>query len=447
MANVNILSFGAIGDGATTCTKSIQAAIDECAASGGGTVAVPPGTYRTGTLYLRSHVNLHLEHAATIVGSPDLADYNPPDAYPQNFGCEVSEGWNSCHLLIAVGLEDVSISGSGTIDGNGRAFFSPPEKAWTGYEIAWRNGCINTADRANAARPGQVIVFVECHDVSVTGISIVDMTCWALFFHGCVRVRVRGLSIRCDDRHVNTDGVDIDCCRHVVVSDCVIDTGDDAITLRGDCRHLGDPSRVCEDIAVTNCVAHTQACGVHIGVGTGTIRDAVISNLVICDSAFGIQIQCSYGSATTKGVDISCIRFENVICRRTAIPLRLYSGTSHATAHLKDITFAHCTFEGFLGAEIVGNDFMRPSNIRLYDVDFVACPPDVPLVNTKLPESFLRIHGADHIAFDGVRARFAPEAAVRPVLALGDVGGALPVIEGHAAVPLGEGSRKSFLSK
>ncbi len=429
MANTDILSFGAVGDGATLCTKPIQAAIDACAAGGGGTVTVPPGVFLTGTLYLRSHVNLHLEHAATILGSPNLADYNPPDAYPQNFNCAVSEGWNSCHLIIAAGVEDVALSGTGTIDGNGRAFFAKPKASMTPHEITWRRGYLNAADRENAVRPGQTVVFVECRDVSVTDISLVDATCWTLFFHGCDRVRVRGLSLRSDDRHANTDGIDIDCCRHVTVSDCVIDTGDDAITLRGDCRHLGDPSRVCEDIAVTNCVSHTSACGIRIGVGTGTIRDAVFSNLVMCDAGFGIQIQCSYGSATSKGVDISGLRFENIVCRRTAIPLRIYSGTEYATAKLEDIAIAHCSFEGFLGVEIEGNDFMRPRSIRLNDVDFTICKPDVALVNTTMPESVISVNRADDVAFEGVRVRFAPEVDPRSALFLGDVGGTAPTVE------------------
>ena len=430
MANTDILSFGAVGDGATLCTKPIQSAIDACASGGGGTVTVPPGIFLTGTLYLRSHVNLHLEHAATLLGSPNLADYNPPDAYPQNFNCAASEGWNSCHLIIAADVEDVALSGTGTIDGNGRAFFAKPKASTVPHEITWRRGYLNAADREHAVRPGQTVVFVECRDVSVTDISLVDATCWTLFLHGCDRVRVRGLSLRSDDRHANTDGIDIDCCRHVTVSDCLIDTGDDAITLRGDCRHLGDPSRVCEDIAVTNCVSHTAACGIRIGVGTGTIRDAVFSNLVMCDAGFGIQIQCSYGSATSKGVDISGLRFENIVCRRTAIPLRIYAGTEDATAKLEDIAMAHCSFEGFLDVEIAGNDFMRPRGIRLHDVDVTVCKPDVPLANTTMPESVISVNRADDVAFEGVHVRFAPDVDARPALSLGDVGGTPPSVEG-----------------
>lgn len=81
----NILDYGAIADGKTLNTKAIQKAIDDCHANGGGTVFVPAGEYYTGTIWLRSNVELHLEHASKIIASHDLDDYNHNDAYEQNW--------------------------------------------------------------------------------------------------------------------------------------------------------------------------------------------------------------------------------------------------------------------------------------------------------------------------------------------------------------------------
>ena len=97
---LDVRTFGAVGDGVAKDTAALQGALDACGALGGGTVVVPPGTYLTGTLWLRSHVNLRLEHGAVLKGSPDLADYNAPDAYPQNWNSK-REGWSAKHLLIA----------------------------------------------------------------------------------------------------------------------------------------------------------------------------------------------------------------------------------------------------------------------------------------------------------------------------------------------------------
>ena len=111
--NTNILDFGAMGDGVTPCTGKIQAAIDACAASGGGRVTVPAGTYLTGTLWLRSHVELHLGHGSVLKGSTELDDYNALDAYEQNFSCQNPEEWVGKHLVLAVECEDVALTGSG----------------------------------------------------------------------------------------------------------------------------------------------------------------------------------------------------------------------------------------------------------------------------------------------------------------------------------------------
>ena len=76
----DVTAFGAVGDGTTLCTAAIQAAIDTCHAQGGGRVTVPTGCFKTGTLYLKSHVELHLSHASTLLASEDLDDYNEEDA-------------------------------------------------------------------------------------------------------------------------------------------------------------------------------------------------------------------------------------------------------------------------------------------------------------------------------------------------------------------------------
>ena len=121
--NTSILDFGARGDGVTLCTAQICAAINACAESGGGRVTVPAGVYVTGTVVLRDHVELHLEQGAVLKGSTDMEDYNALDAYAQNFSSPVHEKWLGKHLILAVECTDVALTGGGTVDGSGDAFF------------------------------------------------------------------------------------------------------------------------------------------------------------------------------------------------------------------------------------------------------------------------------------------------------------------------------------
>lgn len=97
-------------------TASLQAAIDRVSKSGGGRVEVPSGTWAIGTVWLRSGVELHLPEGAVLKGSANLDDYNAEDAYPQNF-CFGSEGWSARHLIIALEVRNVAITGKGAIDG------------------------------------------------------------------------------------------------------------------------------------------------------------------------------------------------------------------------------------------------------------------------------------------------------------------------------------------
>ena len=104
--NTNILDFGAISDGIALNTKAIQNAINKCAESGGGRVTVPAGVYKTGTIWLKSHVELHLEAGAEFLASDNLDDYNSTDAYEQNYDC-LQEGGVGKHLIIAHEIEDI----------------------------------------------------------------------------------------------------------------------------------------------------------------------------------------------------------------------------------------------------------------------------------------------------------------------------------------------------
>lgn len=292
---------------------AIQRTIDAVAASGGGRVVVPAGTWTTATIYLKSHVDLHLQRGVRLVGSSNLGDYNSPDAFPQNFG-SVAEGWSARHLILAIGQTDVAITGEGIVDGNGKTFFGDkPEvfgKTW------WREGGVNARDREHQGRPGQLIEFVECRNVRVGGILIEDSPCWSCFFYGCDDVVVHGLRIDNPSRHLNTDGIDIDSCRRVYVRDCRISTGDDAIAVRCAPKRLTDASRICEDIEISGCILRSSADGVRIGVGTGTIRNVRIIDTAIERAGTAFHVQSVFGKSS--GVDISEIRFSNCQIRGAA---------------------------------------------------------------------------------------------------------------------------------
>ena len=371
-ADFDVRAFGAKGDGLTKDTAAVQRALDACAQAGGGRVTVPPGTYLIGSVYLGDRTELHLQEGATLLGSPDLADYNAPDAYPQNWGSK-NEGWSAKHLILALEKRGVSITGRGAIDGNGRAFFD--DKPQFVGKICWRDGGVNARDRAHQGRPGQEIVFIECRDVAVRDVTLRDMSCWSCFFHGCENVAVGGVTVRNGMLNLNTDGFDVDSCRNVDVGDCDIVTGDDAIAIRGSPAHLKNPAKVCENVRVSNIVCRVSADGMRVGVGNGTIRNLRVSDMKIEHAGRGLHLQCFYGKPRGKGVDISDISFERVSIRDAAEAIHVGVGSETGAATLADIRFSHVSAEGLAPSVVCGGRDTRVKGVSFADCSFNVVRP------------------------------------------------------------------------
>ena len=304
----NIIDFGAqIGK---LCTDAIQQAINKCFADGGGCVVIPAGTYVSGTLWIKNNVELHLQTGAVLKASTDMDDYNEDDAYHQNWG-SVNEKWRAKHLIIAHECDNVAITGNGIIDGSGDSFFGKTRVIFNDY--AWDGGYVTSKDET-ILRPGQLICFIECTNIKVSDITVKNAPCWGVFFHGCEYVQVRGLKVKNPFECVNTDGIDIDCCRFVIVSDCIINTGDDAIAIRCSSKRLKNP-KPCENITITNCLLASNSSLFRIGVGTGEIRHVRVSNLVISRAGHLITYSTSYngrGEANVEDIAFSDISAHNV---------------------------------------------------------------------------------------------------------------------------------------
>ena len=418
--NWNITDYGAIGDNSTLNTFAIQAVIDACHEAGGGTVYVPQGVFVTGTFGLKSNVNLHLAKGAEIKGSSNINDYK--------------EFQNPGHPLVHYGIiythkaDNVSITGHGIINGNEEAFFqwdTPKEIEWGGsrhtrqeenfrrVKEGFGDGPVEPAPQ----RPMQMIIFSECTNVRIRDVQLLKATFWTIHFADCDDVLISGVKIETSLYTPNSDGINITSSRNVIVSDCDIRTGDDAIAITGYAYHDGllgfqRLRHASDNITITNCNLQSRSSGIRIGfTDQNTIRNIHIHNVNITNSNRGIGIFTRKEGAV-----------ENVTVSQVTIETRLHTGDwwgngepihiSAVREHpdsilggIRNITFRDVTCFSENGILIYGAEDTEIEDIRFYNLrmNFLRSPMnDVAGGNTDIRGAYVekQLFASDISAFD-----------------------------------------------
>lgn len=232
-APIDVRDFGAKGDGTTLDSPAINAAIEACAGRGGGTVTLSAGTYLSGSIHLKSNVELHLDAGATIVATDQPGAYDPSEtfAFPEYQDGGHTYFHNS--LIWAEGQTNVSITGRGMIDGRGLT------RRDTENAGNVQGGSIGIGDKAIALK--------LCRNVLIRDITIFRGGHFAIIITGCEYANIDNVFI-----DTNRDGIDIDCCKNITVSNTKVNTPhDDALVFKSSYA-LKKPV-TCENILITNC--------------------------------------------------------------------------------------------------------------------------------------------------------------------------------------------------
>lgn len=291
---INIVDLGAKGDGQTDNTLIIQKAIDEASASGNGKVIVPVGTFLTGVIHLKSNVEINLAENAVWLGSAKRIDYGPKDASP---------------LLVAQGQHNFSITGKGTIDGNGKELIKDIYvmlNAGTLEDSEWQTYNPWHQKRPEERNRPKIILFQNCDSIQVKGITIKNGLMWVQDYRSCTNVTIDSIKVR-STTFLNNDGIDITDSKNVRITNCDIDCADDGICLKSSLRNEG-----CENVYVANCRVRSSASALKLGTASwGGFRNITIRDITVYDtyrSAIAIE---TVDGGVLEDVDVQNITATN----------------------------------------------------------------------------------------------------------------------------------------
>lgn len=306
----NILDYGAVSDGVHNNAAAIQAAIDACSRTG-GRVLIPAGSFLSGSLVLRSNVDLHLENGATLLSSMNPADMID---FSESFEDDNADtGWEGGCFLFAQHERNITISGTGTIDGQGRLSF---------YDDDSDGGFHEAPLNVRGLRP-RMSFLEDVHNLTVKDVCFYDSAYWTLHMAGCRDVLIENLRILNEEAGPNNDGIDPDCCKNVLIRGCIIRGGDDSVVVKTTApmtRKYGGS----ENIVISGCIMKSRSCALKIGTETwGDINHITLSDCILEDCTRGIGIWSRDGGQihdiSIHHVSGNTRRYADCISRNTGV--------------------------------------------------------------------------------------------------------------------------------
>lgn len=314
-------------DGKTLCTTQLQQTIDRIAKKGGGTLVLSPGTYLTGSIFLKSGVTLKLEKGALLLGSPNPYDYKLVDVEVSG---DDTRHDNACMALVmAQDAKRIAIESEGVIDGNGLQLALNADSLHHTGELVDAHYSVRRQRPSELVRP-KLFFFTGCDEVRIEGGEYRSSANWGLSFDQCSNMVLTGLKVH-NRAYWNNDGIDITDCRHVRITGCSINSADDGICLKS--YHTASAN---QDIYVDDCDIISSASAVKFGTASwGGFKDIEIGNIRVKDtyrSAIAIE---SVDGAIINNVYVHDIHAENT---GNAIFIRLGQRAGERKGSIDNVT-------------------------------------------------------------------------------------------------------------
>jgi polygalacturonase len=342
---VNIVSFGAINDGVTVNTKSINNAIAAINKKGGGVVVIPAGLWLTGPVELKSNVNLHLQRNALLQFTTDF------DEYPL-----VKSNWEGLPQMRnqspvwATGEQNIAITGYGIIDGAGDAWrmvkkekltesnwkklvasggvvsedkksWYPSAKSFKGSQL--KNPGVISPEKTTAfyneikdfLRPN-LLVLTNCKKILLEGVTFQNSPAWCLHPLMSEDITVRNVYVKNPWYAQNGDGIDLESCKNTVIENSTFDVGDDGICIKSgrdeEGRKRGMPT---ENVVVRNCTVYHAHGGFVVGSEmSGGAKNIYVDNCTFIGTDIGIRFKTTRGrGGVVENIFINNIAMKDIV--------------------------------------------------------------------------------------------------------------------------------------
>ncbi len=383
-----VTEYGAIPDGKTLSTQAIQKAIDAAFKNNGGRVVFPKGKFLSGSIELKSHVELFFDEGAVLLGS-----INPKDYYKMNFeGRPTSpkkDDNSQMALILARKANNIKLSGKGTIDGQGLKLALAIDSLHHAGIAVDPNYNKRRHRPSETMRP-KLFRFSECHAILVKDLKVGGASSWGLSFELCSNLIIDGLTI-VNRSYWNNDGMDITDCKNVKVVNCDVNSADDGICLKS-----YYPESFNDSIYIANCTIRSSASAIKFGTASyGGFKNVTINDIHVYDtfrSAIAIE---SVDGATIENINVSNITAVNT---GNAFFIRLGHRDGETPGTVKNINISNMK---------VQVPFGRP------DIDYDLRGPEVDFFHNPFPSSIVGIEGysIENITLENIEINYPGRAS------------------------------------
>ena len=385
---LNIVDYGAKGDGEFLNTTIIQKAIDDLHDKGGGVVFIPEGKFLTGCLSIKTGITLKLDFNAILLGSTNPFDYISDDKF-MNF-------------INAENASNIGIAGEGVIDGRGRELALNIDSLF--FAGIWEDPNYNYRRHRPEKRP-KLLRFVESDHILLEGITVKNSASWVLDFDKCNHLTINKVTVD-SDAYWNNDGMDIGDCRNVRITNCYVNAADDGICLKS---HHTD--YVNDSIYIANCTIRSSASAIKFGTASvGGFKNVKIENIFIFDTYRSAIALESVDGGILENIEISDIKANN-------------------TGNAIFIKLGHRNKDGKVGTlkNISIKDVVVQVPFEAPDINYQIRGPQLPFFHNVFPASITGLpgHFVENVTLENIKVIYPGRAnngyAHLPVHRLKDV--------------------------